>query len=77
MAAVATSERPVFVTDPPVAERSAPRLFEPVGGSGVSFEDAILGVWEDLVAANRAECPVCGGRMHRESGCESCGSELS
>jgi hypothetical protein len=74
MAAVATSERRAFVAGPPLAERSASRLFEPVDGDGVSFEDRI---WEDLMATNRAECPVCGGRMHRESGCSSCGAEIA
>ena len=77
MAAVATGAREAFLTHPPRAERSAPRLFEPAGGHEVSLEDSILGVWEDLVATARAECPVCGGRLRRDSGCESCGTELS
>jgi hypothetical protein len=77
VSAVATSGREAFLTHPPTAERSAPRLFEPAGGREVSLEDSILGVWEDLVATARAECPVCGGRLHRESGCEACGSELA
>ncbi len=76
MSALATSERPAPVTDPPAAERPAPRLFTPEPG-GVSLEDSILGVWEDLTGAGRAGCPVCGGRMRAAAGCESCGSELS
>ena len=76
MAAIATSAREAFLTHPPAAERSAPRLFEPAGGHEVSLEDSILGVWEDLVATARAECPVCGGALRRDSGCEACGSEL-
>ena len=77
MGAVATSARETFLAHPPTAERSAPRLFEPAGGGEVSLEESILGVWEDLMTAARAECPVCGGRLHRDSGCESCGTELS
>ena len=77
MSAVATGERKAFLTHPPRAERSAPRLFEPAGGDGVSLEDKILGIWEDLIATARAECPVCGGQLHRDSGCEGCDSTLS
>ena len=76
MSAVATSARETFLAHPPAAERSAPRLFEPAGGHEVSLEDAILGVWEDLIATARAECPVCGGQLHRDFGCDACGSEL-
>ena len=50
------------------------RLFEP---HGLTLEDTILGAWEDLVAGNPAECPVCGGRMRAAGGCDSCGSDLS
>jgi hypothetical protein len=76
VAAVATGEREASLTHPPAAERSAPRLFEPTGGREVSLEDSILGVWEDLVATARAECPVCGGPLRRDTGCELCGAEL-
>ena len=71
MAPVATRE-PALAERPP-AEASAHRLFEP---GGVTLEDAVLSVWEDLVANGRAECPVCGGSMSAAGGCESCGSEL-
>ena len=77
MSALATSFRETFLAHPPTAERSAPRLFEPPGGHEVTLEDSILGVWEDLLATARAECPVCGGHLRRDSGCESCGTELS
>jgi hypothetical protein len=76
MPPVATSEREAFLANPPTAERSAPRLFEPAGGHEVSLEDSILGIWEDLVATARAECPVCGGHLGRDSACGSCGSRL-
>ena len=72
VAAVATSEP--ALAEPPPAEAPAPRLFEP-GGS--TLEDVVLGVWEDLIAEGRAECPVCGGLMSAASGCRSCGTELS
>ena len=70
MGAVATQPRPASLTDPPAAER----LFEP---GGLTLEDSILGVWEDLSGEGRAECPVCGGRMHAAQGCQGCGSDLS
>lgn len=75
MSAVATRRRSPFVIDPPMAERSAQRLFEPRTG-GVSLEDSILRIWEDLVDVGSAECPVCGGRLRAAVGCESCGSAL-
>ena len=58
----------------PRTDGPAHRLFEP---RGESLEDLVLGVWEDLVAGRRAECPVCGGSMSMLEGCASCGSELS
>ena len=74
MSATATRERAGILIDPPATERSAQRLFEP-HGDGVTFEDLILERWEDLAAVGSAECPVCGGRIHRD-GCADCGSEL-
>jgi hypothetical protein len=56
------------------AERSAQRLFEP---GGLTLEDVVLGVWEELVADGRAECPVCGDAMSMLDGCAGCGSDLS
>jgi hypothetical protein len=74
VSAVATSERPGLVDDPPAAARSAPRLFHP---GEISLEDLVLGAWEGLARNGCAECPVCGGRIEREIGCERCGSELA
>ena len=74
MSAVATSERTVLVDDPPAAPRSARRLFQP---GEISLEDVVLGAWEGLARSGHAECPICGGRIARETGCEGCGSELS
>ena len=74
MSAVATptlGPETSFEADP--AERPAERLFQP---HGTTLEDAILDLWEDLVAGRDAECPVCGGSISM-IGCSSCGSELS
>jgi hypothetical protein len=50
------------------------RLF---AAGGRSLEDLILERWDDLVESGRAECPVCGGRLHAASGCEGCASDLA
>ena len=78
VSAVATGDCAEILIDPPATERSAQRLFEPPApeADGVTLEDSILGVWEDLVVSGRAECPVCGGRMRPAGPCEGCGSEL-
>jgi hypothetical protein len=72
MAAVATRE-PVLAERPP-ARAPEERLFEP---GGLTLEDAVLGLWDELVTSGRAECPVCGGSIAPSAGCESCGAELS
>ena len=78
MSAVATRRRSALVTDPPATERPAARLFEPQRpDGGVSLEERLLAVWEDLTRQGHAGCPVCGGRISVASGCEGCGSELS
>jgi hypothetical protein len=71
MAAVATTEP--TLTERPPTEAPVPRLFEP---GGLTLEDVVLGVWEDLVTVGRAEGPVCGSSMAPTAGCESCGAEL-
>ena len=70
--ATRTSERGVRI-DEPSAQRPEERLFEP---RGTTLEDAILDLWEDLVAGRDAECPVCGGSISM-IGCSDCDSELS
>lgn len=74
MPATATASRNDALAEPPATGRSASRLFEP---GDVTLEAAILGVWEDLTASGRAECPVCGGRLGAADGCDGCGAELS
>ena len=54
-------------------ERPTERLFKP---HGTTLEDAILDLWENLVAGRDAECPVCGGSISMIE-CADCGSELS
>jgi hypothetical protein len=68
----ASAERPRAGEDSSPGARST--LFEP---GGPTLEDSILGVWEDLVAGGRAQCPVCGDSMSAAGGCEACGAELS
>ena len=43
----------------------------------LTFEDMVLGAWEDLAAEGRAGCLVCGGSMSAAHGCSDCGSRLS
>ena len=70
MAALATRERAVAERSQP--DQRASKLFEPGG----TLEDAILAVWQDLVAEGSAACPVCGDSIAAESGCPGCGAEL-
>jgi hypothetical protein len=66
---------PVATRAPALDERAtADRLFEP---GGVSLEDSILRIWDELVNEGRTACPVCGGSMTPAGGCEDCRSELS
>ncbi|MEX2196630.1 MAG: hypothetical protein WD844_15220 [Thermoleophilaceae bacterium] len=63
--------------------RSAPEV--PASGPGttrLTLEQKLTGVWEGLVAAGSAACPLCGAEMRREPGraegrCGGCGSALS
>lgn len=50
------------------------------GGEGLTLEARISRVWEGLLAAGAAECPVCGGRMERSGTagrCLDCASRLA
>jgi hypothetical protein len=58
-------------------EQEEPRYSD---GGGLTLARKLDGVWEGLLAAGAAGCPVCGGRMVRgaETGrCGSCASSLS
>ncbi len=79
MAAVATHVRrfPRKISDqtfskPPTGQSASGRA----APSGLTLEDLILGVWEDLKGRGGAECPVCDGSMNRHGDCASCGSHL-
>ncbi len=50
------------------------------GGSRPTLEQQLNGVWEGLLAAGAAECPMCGAEMTRagDAGrCGGCGTTLS
>ena len=49
-------------------------------GGRLTLEQQLDGVWEGLLAAGAAPCPVCGERMTPAAGggrCGGCGSELT
>jgi hypothetical protein len=74
VSAVATPERTTARAgiDRPQRGAGDRALFD----DGVTFEDVLLGVWEDLAVEGRATCLVCGGSMTAD-GCADCGSELA
>jgi hypothetical protein len=68
----------VATREPSGAVMERPQLgSQPLFDDGVTLEDRILRVWEDLVAEGRADCPVCGGSMTAGSGCRDCGAALN
>jgi hypothetical protein len=76
--AIATRRRSPLVTDPPAAARPARRPLQPhQPDGGVSLEERLLAVWEDLTGHGHAGCPVCGGRINAGAGCDGCGSAIS
>lgn len=65
--------------------KEAVRQRTPVDASGSTFEDVLLGVWEDLEAPGTAVCPLCSGTMEPRYGagpnpvggrCGDCGTTL-
>ena len=63
--------------------RTGPRR-APIGcsdGDRPTLEDRLSNVWEGLLAAGAADCPVCGAEMKRDGAdagsCGGCGSKLS
>jgi len=49
-------------------------------GSGLTLGLKLDSVWEGLLAAGAAGCPVCSARMERVAGagqCAGCGSSLT
>jgi len=58
-------------------EHEEPRYSD---GDRLTLGQKLDSVWEGLLAAGAAGCPVCGARMVRSSesgGCGSCGSSIS
>ena len=59
-------------------EREGPRTS---GGGGLTLARKLDSVWEGLLAAGAAGCPVCGARMERGADaagrCGGCGSSLT
>ena len=52
------------------------------GGGRFTLEQRLDRVWEDLLAAGAAECPLCGSEMSRPAGagsgrCTDCGTSIS
>jgi hypothetical protein len=49
-------------------------------GGRLTLEQRLDRVWEGLLAAGAAECPLCGGEMERSGAvgrCGDCGSKLA
>ena len=79
-AAVATTRASAVVREQGATARTPGCDGRALFDDGVRLEDAILGLWEDVVVEGRAGCPVCGGSMAAGSGhaaCGECGAELS
>ena len=85
MSAVAAPPRPAQLPLSPQrqspgtrAPQRAPRRAH--GGGRLTLEQRLDRVWEGLLAAGAAECPLCGSEMKKtaEAGhCEACGTALS
>lgn len=58
----------------------APRLARTTSGGGrLTLEQRLVSVWEGLLAAREASCPICAGRLLGHPGggtCVTCGARL-
>jgi hypothetical protein len=79
-----TRPRPRGPAAPPTPR--APRAPGGAPAGGVSLEQVVARVWDDVRAAERASCLVCGGELAPRYGsgslpvgasCGGCGSELT
>jgi hypothetical protein len=64
----------------PRPEDAVSRRFAASGGRELTLDERISKVWEGILAAGAADCPVCRGRMERMgevARCFSCNSTLS
>ena len=60
------------------AERSGSR--QDSDGGRLTLDQRLASVWEGLLAAGAAECPLCGGSLRHKGAaarCGGCGSSLS
>jgi hypothetical protein len=49
-------------------------------GSRLTLDERLSGVWEGLLAAGFADCPLCGGRMEYDGAagrCADCETRLA
>jgi len=49
-------------------------------GSRLTLDERLSSVWEGLLAAGFADCPLCDGRMERDGDagrCADCGTTLT
>ena len=83
MSAPALTERSQRLTAPPgeIGRTDADRRSsERSGGGGLTLEQRLDGVWEDLRADGAADCPVCEASMSLSAEghavCGGCGSRL-
>lgn len=77
MSAAATFRpwRPATATG--VAPDAGARLFEPLStGGGITLEQRLIAIWDDLTAAGESACPVCGDRIRAAAACDACGATL-
>ena len=81
MSAVAAPPRLAQLPLAPADGSSQERLRRSDGGR-LTLEQRLDRVWEGLLAAGAAECPMCGAEMERTSGtdagaCTGCGTTLA
>lgn len=72
-----TATAPIQFDFPLRKEQEEPTVSD---GGRLTLERKLQSVWEGLLAAGAAGCPVCGTRMERSgdhASCGGCGSRLS
>jgi hypothetical protein len=79
---VSTLAAPPPLTQMPLVPQggSASEQLRRSDGGRLTLEQRLDRVWEGLLAAGAADCPVCGGDMERSEAagrCGDCGSSLA
>ena len=72
MSAVAAPPRPAQLPLAPEGDSGHERLRRSDGGR-LTLEQRLDRVWEGLLAAGAAECPLCGAEMERSGDAGRCG----